>query len=51
MCRGYEVREALRAQMEVQSKLHLQVEVIFLLSVVPFSFVNVAMITKRGQCI
>lgn len=28
--RGYEVKEALRAQMEVQSKLHLQVEVIFL---------------------
>lgn len=27
--RGYEVKEALRAQMEVQSKLHLQVEVIF----------------------
>lgn len=26
--RGYEVKEALRAQMEVQSKLHLQVEVI-----------------------
>lgn len=24
---GYEVKEALRAQMEVQSKLHLQVEV------------------------
>jgi hypothetical protein len=28
---GYEVKEALRAQMEVQSKLHLQVEVSFLL--------------------
>lgn len=27
MHRGYEVKEALRAQMEVQSKLHLQVEV------------------------
>lgn len=27
--RGYEVKEALRAQMEVQSKLHLQVEVNF----------------------
>jgi hypothetical protein len=26
---GYEVKEALRAQMEVQSKLHLQVEVCF----------------------
>ena len=26
---GYEVKEALRAQMEVQSKLHLQVEVKF----------------------
>jgi len=25
--RGYEIKEALRAQMEVQSKLHLQVEV------------------------
>lgn len=29
--RGYEVNEALRVQMEVQSKLHLQVEVIFFL--------------------
>lgn len=27
MHRGYEIKEALRAQMEVQSKLHLQVEV------------------------
>lgn len=27
MCRGHEVKEALRAQMEVQSKLHLLVEV------------------------
>ncbi|XP_020221207.1 protein PHR1-LIKE 2 isoform X3 [Cajanus cajan] len=26
MARGYEIKEALRAQMEVQSKLHLQVE-------------------------
>ncbi|XVE87593.1 hypothetical protein DITRI_Ditri19aG0000500 [Diplodiscus trichospermus] len=33
MNEGYEVREALRAQMEVQSKLHLQVEVIFVSSV------------------
>lgn len=30
MPRGYEIKEALRAQMEVQSKLHLQVEVNFL---------------------
>lgn len=30
MFRGFEVREALRAQMEVQSKLHLQVEVSFI---------------------
>lgn len=30
MSRGQEVKEALRAQMEVQSKLHLLVEVIFL---------------------
>lgn len=29
MFRGFEVKEALRAQMEVQSKLHLQVEVFF----------------------
>ena len=28
--RGYEVKEALRAQMEVQNKLHLRVEVISL---------------------
>ena len=36
MYRGHEVKEALRAQMEVQSKLHLQVEVnfIFLVQVV-----------------
>ena len=32
MFRGYEVKEALRVQMEVQSKLHLQVEV----SILPF---------------
>lgn len=31
MFSGYEVKEALRVQMEVQSKLHLQVEVCFLL--------------------
>ena len=31
MPRGYEIKEALRAQMEVQSKLHLQVEVNILL--------------------
>jgi len=31
-CRGHEVKEALRAQMEVQSKLHLLVEVNFLLT-------------------
>lgn len=30
MPRGYEIKEALRAQMEVQSKLHLQVEVNFI---------------------
>ena len=30
MSRGHEVKEALRAQMEVQSKLHLLVEVNFL---------------------
>jgi hypothetical protein len=30
MHRGYEIKEALRAQMEVQSKLHLQVEVNFI---------------------
>jgi hypothetical protein len=30
MSRGYEIKEALRAQMEVQSKLHLQVEVNFI---------------------
>lgn len=30
MSRGYEIKEALRAQMEVQSKLHLQVEVYFI---------------------
>lgn len=30
MYRGHEVKEALRAQMEVQSKLHLLVEVNFL---------------------
>lgn len=29
MFRSYEVKEALRVQMEVQSKLHLQVEVCF----------------------
>lgn len=29
MSRGLEVKEALRAQMEVQSKLHLLVEVFF----------------------
>lgn len=36
MYRGFEIKEALRAQMEVQSKLHLQVEVnlIFLVQVV-----------------
>lgn len=28
---GFEVKEALRMQMEVQSKLHLQVEVCFIL--------------------
>lgn len=33
MFRGYEVKEALRAQMEVQSKLHLQVEVSYLFGV------------------
>ena len=33
MSRGQEVKEALRAQMEVQSKLHLLVEVNFLLMV------------------
>lgn len=32
MSRGYEVEEALRAQMEMQSKLHLQVEVLFYLA-------------------
>lgn len=42
MRRGFEVREALRAQMEVQSKLHLQVEVNFLLFIILFSFVKVA---------
>jgi len=30
MHRGYEIKEALRAQMEVQGKLHLQVEVNFI---------------------
>lgn len=33
MYRGHEVKEALRAQMEVQSKLHLLVEVNFLFMV------------------
>lgn len=39
MSRGYEVKEALRAQMEVQSKLHLRVEVCFFFEKVEFVFV------------
>lgn len=38
MYRGHEVKEALRAQMEVQSKLHLLVEVNFLFSRCPVYF-------------
>lgn len=53
MSRGYEIKEALRAQMEVQSKLHLQVEVkfIFLVQVVYPIWLNEFFAAKFGSLV